>query len=108
MFVDSAFVKIGLVSSIFGAYFGIIFDSAFLYGTRSNLNDTTVGRGLLRLFLGGILVSPLILPYFLLSHNLSIPALFILKTTIPFFTLMFILFSVLKLLFMKLDLVNLF
>ncbi len=34
IFADAAFIKTGLVSAIFGAYFGLLLDSAFLGGTR--------------------------------------------------------------------------
>jgi len=49
MFEDSALIKTGLVSAIFGAYFGLLIDSCFLGGTRHNVNHTTLKKGFIRL-----------------------------------------------------------
>ena len=38
MFEDAAFIKTGLVSAVFGAYFGLLIDSCFMGGTRLTEN----------------------------------------------------------------------
>lgn len=43
---DAAFVKTGLVSAIFGAYFGTIIDSIYLGGTKKDINRTPVWKNL--------------------------------------------------------------
>ncbi len=106
LMINMAFIKSGLISSVFGAYFGILIDSIYFNGTKINHNDTPFWKGILRLLVGGLAATPLLLPYLLLSANLNMMSLYLLKTTLPFFLAMFILFSVIKPLFIKLRLVN--
>lgn len=106
MFADSAVIKTGLVSSIFGAYFGILYDSYFLKGTPSTLNHTSLLKGILRMILGAAVLLPFTLPYFLLSDNIGVGGLYFLKTSLPFFCLNFVMFSYLKVIFQKINIVN--
>ena len=106
IFADSAFIKTGLVSAIFGAYFGLLLDSAFLGGTRITDNETTITKGFGRLVVGGILVLPLILPYLLISSKHSMWFLYLFKCTLSFFVLMILVFTALKPIYKRLELVH--
>lgn len=106
IFADSAVIKTGLVSTIFGGYFGILYDAAYLGGTRPNINDTPIIQGIARLFIAALILAPLLLPYFLLNSNLGTISLFFLRTTLPFFILSFLLFSYMKVIYKKLGIIN--
>ena len=106
IFADAAFVKTGLVSAIFGAYFGTLIDSAYLGGTRRDVNDTPLWKSILQIVVGLLLLSPFISCYFLIKTSDYLAYLYIFKTTLPFFFLMVVLFSYLKVLFSFLYLVN--
>ena len=106
IFADAALIKTGLVSAIFGAYFGILLDSAFLGGSRESENDTGIVKGFLRITVGFTLLLPFILPYFLLSSKNDMMFLYFFKTTLPFFFLMLFLFSLMKLIYKRLGLLH--
>ncbi len=106
IFADAAFIKTGLVSAIFGAYFGLLLDSTFLGGTRTSDNDTSIAKGLARLVVGTLMMTPLILPYILISSKHSLWTLYFFKCTLPFFVLMILLFTALKPIYKRLDLLN--
>ncbi len=95
-----------MTSAIFGAYLGIIIDSIYLGGTKSNINDTLWWKFILRALVCGAVASPLLVMYFLVSNRMNAMAVYIVKSTIPFFFIMLILFSVVKPLLRKLKLVN--
>ena len=40
MFQYHSFTKTGAIAGLIGAYFGVIIDSLYLKGTRSDINDT--------------------------------------------------------------------
>ena len=107
IFVNSAFIKTGLVSSIFGAYFGIVIDSLYMCGTKTSFNDTGFCKGILRLIVGCLMAAPFVMPYLFMSPHFNTYTLYVFKTALPFFILMLLVFSVLKLVFIKLDLANL-
>ena len=67
LFTDSAFIKTGLVSAIFGAYFGILYDSHYLGGTQRKANRTSLYKTLMRIFIGSVIVLPFTIPYFVLT-----------------------------------------
>ena len=106
MFTNVAFISTGGASSLFGAYFGIMLDSMYLNGTPSNINDTTPLRSLGRLLVSLALVAPLMLPNLLISQSSPMMIVYLFKMSVPFFFAMLALFSVVKLLHVKLRLVN--
>jgi len=106
IFLNNAFIKSGMTSGIFGAYFGIIIDSIYLGGTKSDINDTPIWKGVLRALVCGAVASPFLLLYFLVSNRMNAMAVYIVKSTLPFFFIMLLLFSIVKPLLMKLKLLN--
>ena len=106
MFTNVAFISTGGASSLFGAYFGIMLDSMYLNGTPSNINDTTPLRSLGRLLVSLALVAPLMLPNLLISQSSPMMIVYLFKMSVPFFFAMLALFSVVKLLHVKLRLLN--
>ena len=96
-----------MTSAIFGAYLGIIIDSIYLGGTKANINRTLWWQSLLRVLVCGASASPFLLLYFLVSNRMNAMAVYILKSTIPFFFIMLVLFSVVKPILKRLKLVNL-
>ena len=96
LFTDSAFIKTGLVSSIFGAYFGILYDSSYMNGTKPSINNTSVVKGLFRLLVGLMLLGPLLTPYMIMGNQYSVGTLYTLKCAVPFFMVTFLMFSWLK------------
>jgi hypothetical protein len=106
MFTNNAFISTGGASAIFGAYFGILLDSIYLRGTAATVNNTRFWRGLLRLMISLLLVSPFILPYMLISSKSQMMIVYLFKQTVPMFFVMLTLFSVTKLAHSKLSLVN--
>jgi hypothetical protein len=59
-----AFTKSGTVSAVFGGYIGMLLDSRYLGGTRSNINKTNFSTTLARIILTFSLIALLISPYF--------------------------------------------
>ena len=106
LMLNSAFIKTGLVSNVFGAYFGILADYKWLNGTPSTFNKTRIEKGFLRIVVGFILLIIFILPYYLLKATWNIYILYIFKSTLPFLLCMFLLFSYVKIVFLKLNIAN--
>jgi hypothetical protein len=106
MFSNIAFIDTAGASNIFGAYFGIMIDSMYLKGTPCDINSTSFLKSLGRVLISILCISPLALPYFLVSDFAPIMIVYLFKRTVPFFTVMLILFSVAKLAHIKLGLVN--
>ncbi|CDW73235.1 pap2 superfamily phosphatase [Stylonychia lemnae] len=106
IFADSAFVKTGLVSIIFGAYLGMLYDSFYMGGTPSTINDTSSLKGILRLLIGGLVIIPFTLPYLLIGSSLSVGLLYFIKSALPFFMVGFIMFSWLKSVYIVAEVIN--
>lgn len=106
MFSNIAFIDTAGASNIFGAYLGIILDAMYLKGTPSNINKTTFVKTLGRAVISGLCISPLALPYLLVSDFAPMMIVYLFKRTVPFFAVMLILFSVVKVVHKKLKLVN--
>ena len=66
MFTNAAFISTGGISSLFGAYFGIMLDSMYLNGTPQTINDTTLLKGFGRLVVTLLVVAPFLLPNILI------------------------------------------
>ena len=106
MFTNAAFISTGGISSIFGAYFGIMIDSMYLNGTPQTINDTPLLKGLARLAITVLTVAPFLLPNFLIDNSAGMMTLYLFKQTVPLFFAMLVAFSFVKLLHKKLHLVN--
>ena len=106
MFANSAFISSGGASAIFGAYFGIMLDSMYLKGTPSTINDTLFLKSCLRIVVTLLVVSPLLSPMMLIGKYSPMMILYIFKMTMPSFLAMLVLFSVVKLVHIKMKLVN--
>ena len=103
MFTSPAFIKMGLVSCPIGAYMGILWDSYFTStATTPDINKGPIRYGLMRLGAGIIVFSPIATPYFFLEGEYSVYTLYLLKTSLPFFLLTFLLFAFGKVLFLRL------
>ena len=105
MFTNNAFISTGGASAIFGAYFGIMLDSIYLRGTAATVNSTPFWKGLARLAVSLLLVSPFLLPYALISSKSQMMVVYLFKQTVPLFFMMLTLFSVVKMAHAKLKLV---
>jgi uncharacterized membrane protein YadS len=88
-------LKIMLFSFCYGAYCGIIYDSAYLGGTRDNVNKTSVLVSFLRIIVVFILAFPFSLPY-LTWHPESLTIKCAVKYFFPFLILGFLMFSCFK------------
>ena len=102
-FLNPGFIKLGLVSSPFGAYLGILYDS---YYSRTNtlvtINKTPLKYSFLRLLFGFLMVIPLMLPYIIMrEENFNMYFLYFFKTSLPFFLITFFLFGISKEIFRK-------
>ena len=108
IFINSAFVKSGLVSNIFGAYIGIIFDAIFFGGSPETINKgMPLWKGVLRILVALLIISPFGAMYFFISDNANVMTLFLVKSTLPGFFMTFIIFSVIKIVYKRLRLINL-
>ena len=94
----------GLISGIFGAYFGMSIDSLYLNGTKPDVNDTPAWKSICRLLIICVLGIPFGALYYGLKSKVSIMILYLFKTTLPFFLATLFMFSYLKLLYIKLRL----
>ena len=106
MFTNVAFISTGGVSSIFGAYFGIMLDSMYLKGTPYRSNETPFLMSVARLLVALLVLSPLLLPYILIKSSSPLMIVYLFKQTVPFFLAMLSLFSWVKLVHEKLGLLN--
>jgi cation transport ATPase len=97
----------GLLSAIFGAYFGLCVDSMYFKGTSSNINETKWYKSVLRLLLISLFGAPLFYYYYAIKNaDLNIMTLYLLRTSLPFFIAAFLLFAYSKILLRKLRLIN--
>ena len=95
-----------MVSAIFGAYFGVLYDSYYMGGSASNINNTSILKGVLRILIGIVILAPFILPYSLIGTSLSVGLLYFIKCALPFFLLTFIMFSWLKSVYIVAQVIN--
>ena len=93
-FYNGGILKISLFSSLIGGYFGLVFDSYFLKGTRPNLNETSLGISLLRAVVVFAMGAGFIAPYFLMDISAhSLFYLCIIQNGVPFFFLTLFMFG---------------
>mmetsp|Transcript_35614 Transcript_35614/g.34648 ORF Transcript_35614/g.34648 Transcript_35614/m.34648 type:complete len:138 (+) Transcript_35614:862-1275(+) len=104
-FYNDCFVKTAISAAIFGAYFGLIIDSRFLRGTQEHSNDTSLWKTLARTGLVAILTIALGSIYFFINVD-DMALEYILKVSLPCFVVGISLFSWIKALLLKLDLIN--
>jgi hypothetical protein len=106
MFSNIAFIDTAGASNIFGAYFGIMLDAMYLKGTSSTANDTPILKSILRALVSVTCIAPFMLLYVLISDWSSIMIIYLFKRTLPFFLVMLFLFSFVKLVHQKLNLLD--
>ena len=106
MFSNIAFIDTAGASNIFGAYFGIMLDAMYLKGTPSTANDTTILKSLGRALVTAVCIAPLMLPYVLVPDTSPMMLVYMFKRTVPFFFVMLVLFSFVKIIHIKLGLYN--
>ena len=102
----------GQFSAILGAYFGIIIDVIFLGGTPQHINYTKsrlkalgrLGIVLLCWFVPIYVIQTLSNNHFMGPNSYAFE--FLVRCSIPYFIFTFLLFSFVKIIFFKLDLVN--
>ena len=104
MFSNIAFIDTAGASNIFGAYFGIMLDAMYLKGTPSSANDTTILKSLGRALVTIVCIAPLMLPYVFVPDTSPIMLVYMFKRTVPFFLVMLVLFSFVKIIHAKLGL----
>ncbi len=100
MFVVSAFVKMGLVSAPFGAYFGILYDAAYYGGTQIT-HSITLALAFKRFVILGIVIIPITFPFFYISSANHVWVLYLFKVSMPFFLATFAMFAFAKPIFKK-------
>ncbi|TNV72996.1 hypothetical protein FGO68_gene9614 [Halteria grandinella] len=104
MFVSPAFIKMGLVSSPLGAYMGLLID-AKLFNGRTEQGavkfQSEKMRALGRLGLSFVMISPLLVPYFMMRDDYSVLTQYICRTSVPFCLLFLFLFGFSKQVFTK-------
>ena len=106
MFSNIAFIDTAGASNIFGAYFGIMLDAMYLKGTPSTANDTTILKSLGRALVTMVCIAPVMLPYVFVPDTSPMMLVYMFKRTVPFFFVMLVLFSFVKILHIKLSLLN--
>lgn len=86
-FINPAFIKMAFLSCPFGGYIGILYEAGVLKtGTPPDLyQDLSLQTVVVRFLTLCMLVSPLLMPYFLISNDFNVYVLFFLKTSLPFF-----------------------
>ena len=95
MFVVPAFVKMGLVSAPFGAYFGILYDAAYYGGTQLKEPTPLILAAKRFVFLGFVVI-PLTIPFFYISSANHVWVLYLFKVSMPFFLATFVMFAFAK------------
>ena len=94
MFVVPAFVKMGVISAPFGAYFGILVDAVYFEGTRERINsESSLWLALLRFITISALVLPITIPFFYISSVNHVWFLYLFKISVPFFIPTFFMFA---------------
>ena len=96
MFHNSAFIRTGLWSGLFGAYFGINLDAAYYKGTSPNIHRTSLFVSIVRGVVLGLCVAPLYFDYYGFKSTSSLMVLYIFKTTVPAFLTGFFVFGFFK------------
>jgi hypothetical protein len=102
MFVVSAFVKMGVISAPFGAYFGILVDAVYFGGTHERINTGSLFLALLRFLTISALVLPITLPFFYISSANHVWFIYLFKISVPFFLPTFVMFAFARPIFEKL------
>jgi hypothetical protein len=102
MFVVPAFVKMGVISAPFGAYFGILVDAVYFGGTRERINNGSLWLAFLRFITISVLVLPITLPFFYISSTNHVWVLYLFKISVPFFLPTFVMFAFARPIFEKL------
>lgn len=102
MFVVPAFVKMGVISAPFGAYFGILVDAVYFGGTRERINNGSLWLAFLRFITISALVLPITLPFFYISSTNHVWVLYLFKISVPFFLPTFVMFAFARPIFEKL------
>lgn len=102
MFVVPAFVKMGVISAPFGAYFGILVDAVYFGGTRERINSGSLWLAFLRFITISVLVLPFTLPFFYISSTNHVWFLYLFKISVPFFLPPFVMFAFARPIFEKL------
>ena len=95
MFVVPAFVKMGLVSAPFGAYFGILYDAAYYGGTQFKENTPFI-VAFKRFVILAFVIAPITLPFFYVSSVNHVWVLYLFKVSMPFFLATFVMFAFAK------------
>ncbi len=104
VFLNNAFIKSARPAGIFGAYLGIIIDSLYLGGTPSDYNNVPIWKLFLRLVVGILILSPLILLNQLISKRSNTMVIFFFAELVPYYVGSLIAFSLLKVVYRKLKL----
>ena len=99
MMVNTAFIKLGLVNNVFGAYYGIMIDSMFFNGAKSDINKTTFWKTVGRIGVVAEVLGPISLPYFLIGAEHNMIVIYLFRTTLPLFLVNLFCFSLLKLVY---------
>ena len=102
MFVVPAFVKMGVISAPFGAYFGILVDAVYFGGTRERINNGSLWLAFPRFITISVLVLPITLPFFYISSTNHVWVLYLFKISVPFFLPTFVMFAFARPIFEKL------
>ncbi len=102
MFVVPAFVKMGVLSAPFGAYFGILYDSARIGPTPQRINSSSLWLALLRFITISVIVLPVTIPFFYISSTNHVWVLYLFKVSMPFFIAPFVMFAFGKVIFERL------
>ena len=106
MFSNIAFIDTAGASNIFGAYFGVMLDAMYLKGTPSTANDTTILKSLGRALVSIVCIAPFMIPYVFVPDTSPMMLVYMFKRTVPFFFVMLVLFSFVKIVHIKLHLLN--
>jgi len=93
MFVVPAFIKMGVISAPFGAYFGILVDAVYFGGTRERVNKGSAWMAMMRFMTISAIVLPITIPFFYISSQNHVWVLYLFKVSAPFFVATFVMFA---------------
>ena len=94
MFVVPAFIKMGVISAPFGAYFGLLVDAVHFGGTRERVNKGSFWLAFLRFLTISAIVLPITIPFFYISSSQNhVWVLYLFKVSAPFFLATFVMFA---------------
>ena len=99
MFVIPAFVKMGVVSAPFGAYFGILYDAAHYGGEVKN--ERSAKTTILKIITLALCIGPITMPFFYISSGNQVWIQYIFRVSIPFFLAPFSMFAFSKPIFSR-------